>query len=59
MSEELLNLLITTYNNNFELGQMVRNYYEFYNGYKYSYSDADIEYLFINDVIKTSKAFKL
>ena len=59
MSKELLKLLISTYNNNFELGQMIRYYYEFYDSHKYSYSDQDIEKIFISDVVKNNKTFKL
>lgn len=59
MTQELLKLIVTRYSNDYELGNAVRKYYEFYESYKHLLNQNKIDEMFIDNVIKNKKTFKL
>ena len=59
MIEELLKTIILTFHNNYELGKITRAYYSFYKEHNKNCSQEEITSMFISDVIKSGKTFKL
>jgi len=59
MTEELLKTIISTFYNNYELGNIIRSYYSFYKEHNKNYSQEELANMFISNVIKSGKTFKL
>jgi hypothetical protein len=59
MTEELLKTIISTFHNNYELGKITRAYYSFYKEHNKNCSQEELANMFISNVIKSGKTFKL
>lgn len=59
MTTNLLRIIVKKYPNNYELGNVVRTYYDFYEFHKNKYEKSNIDEMFICTVINTEKTFKI